>query len=155
MTCSREQRERPPSGRGLSLALSLSLARSLSLALALAPSLALSLALSLSLARSEPATCSQARWRHPPTAASRRSISAGWAPACPGVEVLGVEQLLGRNVKQFRGGLVSKAHSFVYHSNLGLRVIKKKKKKGATTFTRRFHAALRLRRRGTIGLPRS
>jgi len=30
-------------------------------------------------------------------------------------------------VKRFRGGLVSKAHRLVYHSTLGLRVIKKKK----------------------------
>ena len=33
-----------------------------------------------------------------------------------------------RNVKRFRGGLVSKAHRRVYHSTLGWRVIKKKKK---------------------------
>jgi len=31
-------------------------------------------------------------------------------------------------VKRFRGGLVFKAHRLVYHSTLGLRVIKKKKK---------------------------
>ena len=37
------------------------------------------------------------------------------------------EQLLHRNVQQFRGGLVFKAHRLVYHSTLGLRVIKKKK----------------------------
>ena len=36
----------------------------------------------------------------------------------------------GGNEKQFRGGLVFKAHSLVHHSTLGLRVIKKKKKKG-------------------------
>jgi len=30
----------------------------------------------------------------------------------------------------FRGGLVFKAHRLVYHSTLGLRVIKKKKKVG-------------------------
>ena len=39
------------------------------------------------------------------------------------------EQLLSRNVKRFRGGLVFKAHRLLYHSTLGLRVIKKKKKK--------------------------
>jgi len=33
-----------------------------------------------------------------------------------------------RNVKRFRGGLVFKAHRLVYHSTLGLRVIKKRKK---------------------------
>ena len=32
-----------------------------------------------------------------------------------------------RNVKRFRGGLVFKAHRLLYHSTLGLRVIKKKK----------------------------
>ena len=31
------------------------------------------------------------------------------------------------NVQQYRGGLVFKAHRLVYHSTLGLRVIKKKK----------------------------
>ena len=36
--------------------------------------------------------------------------------------------LLHRNVQRFRGGLVFKAHRLVYHSTLGLRVIKKKKK---------------------------
>jgi len=38
------------------------------------------------------------------------------------------EQLLGRNVKQFQGGLVFKAHRLLYQSTLGSRVIKKKKK---------------------------
>ena len=37
------------------------------------------------------------------------------------------EQLLSRNVKRFRGGLVFKAHRLLYHSTLGLRVIKKKR----------------------------
>jgi len=32
-------------------------------------------------------------------------------------------------VKWFRGGLVFKAHRLLYHSTLGLRVIKKKRKK--------------------------
>jgi len=36
------------------------------------------------------------------------------------------EQLLRRNVKRFRGRLVFKAHRRLYHSTLGLRVIKKK-----------------------------
>ena len=35
---------------------------------------------------------------------------------------------LRRNVKRFQAGLVSKAHSLLYHSTLGSRVIKKKKK---------------------------
>ena len=38
-----------------------------------------------------------------------------------------VRQLLYINVQRFRGGLVFKAHRLVYHSTLGLRVIKKKK----------------------------
>ena len=38
------------------------------------------------------------------------------------------EQLLHRNVKRFRGGLVFKAHRWLYHSTLGSRVIKKKPK---------------------------
>jgi len=33
-----------------------------------------------------------------------------------------------RNVQRFRGGLVFKAHRLLYHSTLGLRAIKKKKK---------------------------
>jgi len=37
------------------------------------------------------------------------------------------EQPLRRNLQRFRGGLVFKAHRRVYHSTLGLRVIKKKK----------------------------
>jgi len=36
-------------------------------------------------------------------------------------------ELLRRNVKRFRGGVVSKAHRLLYHSTLGLSVIKKKK----------------------------
>jgi len=39
------------------------------------------------------------------------------------------EQLLRRNVKRFRGGLVFEADGLVYHSTLGLRVIKKNRKK--------------------------
>ena len=37
------------------------------------------------------------------------------------------ELLLYINMQRFRGGLVSKDHRLVYHSTLGLRVIKKKK----------------------------
>ena len=42
------------------------------------------------------------------------------------------EQVLRRNVKRFRGGLVFKAHRLGYHSTLRWRVIKKKKKKKGT-----------------------
>ena len=44
-------------------------------------------------------------------------------------EELEVEQPLGRHVQRFRGGLVFKAHRLLYHSTLGSRVIKKKKKR--------------------------
>ena len=52
---------------------------------------------------------------------------------CNSLEVAGGggEQLLRRNVKRFPGGLVFKAHRLLYHSTLGVRVIKKKKKVGA------------------------
>ena len=39
----------------------------------------------------------------------------------------GVHQLR-RNVKRFRGGLVFKAHRLLYHSTLGLRIIKKRRR---------------------------
>ena len=38
------------------------------------------------------------------------------------------EQLLGRNVQRFQGGLVFKTHRLLCHTTLGSRVIKKKKK---------------------------
>ena len=41
------------------------------------------------------------------------------------------DQLFRRNVKQLRGGLVSKAHRLLFHSTLGSRIIKKKKNLGA------------------------
>jgi len=37
-----------------------------------------------------------------------------------------LEQLLRRNVKRFRGGLLFKAHILVYQSTLGWRVLKQK-----------------------------
>ena len=42
-----------------------------------------------------------------------------------------------RNVQRFRGGLVVKAHKLLYHSTLGLRVIKKKQKCGLQTLRER------------------
>ena len=42
---------------------------------------------------------------------------------------------LRRNVNRFRGGLVCKARRLVYHSTLGLRVIKKKKVTGDVGLT--------------------
>jgi len=38
-----------------------------------------------------------------------------------------VLELISRNVKRFRGGLVFKAHRLVHHSIPGLRAIKKKR----------------------------
>jgi len=38
-------------------------------------------------------------------------------------------QFKNRNVKRFRGGLVSKAHRLLYHSTLGSRGIKKKRRR--------------------------
>ena len=40
-------------------------------------------------------------------------------------------QVLRRNVKWFRGGLVFKAHRFVHRSTVGWRVIKKKRRAAA------------------------
>ena len=48
--------------------------------------------------------------------------------ACNAVFVRVEEQLLHRNVQRFRGGLAFKAHRRLYHSTLGWRVIKKKKR---------------------------
>ena len=50
-------------------------------------------------------------------------------PQCPLCRVWGLlqQQLLRRNVKRFRGGLVFKAHRLLYHSTLGSRVLNKKK----------------------------
>ena len=44
------------------------------------------------------------------------------------VELSIQEQLHSKNVERFRGGLVCKARTRVYHSTLGSRVIKNKKK---------------------------
>ena len=43
----------------------------------------------------------------------------------PRPEILRVDYIIP--VQRFQGGLVFKAHRLLYHSNLGLRVIKKKK----------------------------
>ena len=53
------------------------------------------------------------------------------APGTVGLSI--EEQLLHRNVKRFRGGLVFKAHRWLYHSTLGSIVIKKKKRSLAAT----------------------
>ena len=41
------------------------------------------------------------------------------------------EQLLRRNMKRLRCGLVFKAHRLLYHSTLGLKVMKKEEEEGA------------------------
>jgi len=53
--------------------------------------------------------------------AMRDGVAVGNLTSGPG------EQLLGRNVQWFRGGLVFKAHRLLYRSTLGLRVIKKRR----------------------------
>ena len=45
------------------------------------------------------------------------------------------QQLLHRNEKRFRGGLVFKAHRWTYHSILGSRVVKKKRRTVALVTT--------------------
>jgi len=56
-----------------------------------------------------------------------------WAspPSLPRGVTAATEQLLHRNVQRFRGGLVFKAHRLLYHSTLGLRVIKKRRRSDA------------------------
>jgi len=44
-----------------------------------------------------------------------------------GSGTLNLRTILYRNVQQFRGGLVFKAHRLLYHSTLGLRVIKNRR----------------------------
>ena len=58
-------------------------------------------------------------------------------------------QLLYRNVQRFRDGLVCKAHRLLYHSTLGLRVKKKKRRVGGVGPVRRKS---RRKRRG-VSLP--
>jgi len=60
---------------------------------------------------------------------------------------------LGFYVKRFRGGLVFKAHRLLYHSTIGVRVTKKKKKFPAErrfrrSFRRRFRRRFRRSLRG-------
>ena len=59
-----------------------------------------------------------------------RSASAGNRPAS-GSSVMSrrpAGQLLSRNVERLRGGLVFKAHRLLYHSTLGSRVIRKRRR---------------------------
>ena len=57
---------------------------------------------------------------------AKRSQDLKKCKGSKGCKGRGAEPLLRRNMKQFQGGLVSKAHRLVYHSTLGLRVINKK-----------------------------
>jgi len=59
-------------------------------------------------------------------AAGRRVVHR---PEILGVVVHLLHKRQQRSVKRFRGGLVAKAHGWLYHSTQGSRVIKKKKKK--------------------------
>ena len=59
---------------------------------------------------------------------SEGRISFAAKRAVAGVVPQRQKQVLRRKVKRFRGGLVFKAHRLVYHSTLGWRVIKNKKK---------------------------
>ena len=53
--------------------------------------------------------------------------SSTQAPEVRAIQFSIQEQLLSRNVERLRGGLVFKAHRFLYHSTLGSRVKKKEK----------------------------
>ena len=55
-------------------------------------------------------------------------VIGGVVEATPLHEVSPI-QLLRRNVKRFRGGLVYKAHRLLYHPTLGLRGIKKRRRR--------------------------
>ena len=64
-----------------------------------------------------------------PSLLGSRRIRLAWQlELYPSVQFSIQEQLLRRNVKRFRGGLVSKARRPLYHSTLGSRVMMKKKK---------------------------
>ena len=64
---------------------------------------------------------------------ANRPCTAAIEKSMPSHVTVPKRQLLRRNVKRFRGGLVFKAHALLYHSILGLRVIKKKKKSKSDT----------------------
>ena len=51
-------------------------------------------------------------------------------------------KLLHRNEKRFRGGLVFKAHRWLYHSTLGSREIKKRRREEGPKESQRREAAL-------------
>jgi len=81
------------------------------------------------------------RWAANKLAFTIRASDSSWHPGLPGrpLVTFGLvpsargPHLLHRNVQRFRGGLVCKAHRLLYHSTLGLRVIKKKRRSASTT----------------------
>ena len=91
------------------------------------------------------------------------SASADFSPPVVfGCEVEGkkfsnYQQLLGRDVKQFREGLASKARRLLYHSTLGSRVIKTRRRRfgvgGAPLAEEGLGAQARLGRRWSYLLP--
>jgi hypothetical protein len=65
-------------------------------------------------------------------------------------------QLLCKNVKRSRGGLVFKVDRLVYHSTLGLRVIKKRRRRGSNKRSRFRLGGFAFRARGSgLGVPGS
>jgi len=77
--------------------------------------------------KAEPSLC-RVNGIHETDGYSSLGAAGGRHSAASECQSIGTEQLLRRNVKRFRGGLVIKAHRRLYHSTLGLRVIKKRKK---------------------------
>ena len=73
-----------------------------------------------------------------------------------GVQKVGVqeaeEQLLRRIVKRFRGGLVFKTHGLLYHSTLGSRVLKKKRKRVDVVWRRLWRSGVQGLEVGVGGL---
>ena len=63
--------------------------------------------------------------------------------------------MLSRNVERFRGVLVLKAHRSLYHSTLGLQVIKKKKKKKEKGRGRESIIAVRRGQTTRVGVART
>ena len=60
----------------------------------------------------------------------------------PSGVLIDVVHTLDRNVKRFAGGLVLKAHTLLYHSTLGFRVMKKRKKE-IHTLSRRVDGSVK------------
>ena len=115
------RRRAPPPSTGLSLSLSLSISLSLSLALSISLSRSLYLSLSLSISLSLSPSLSL-------------SLALSLSLSVPRLKSTSLVDKSTRDPRRARPppGAVFKAHRLVYHSTLGLTVIKKKKK-GAHT----------------------